>query len=426
MESSVRKDTEDLISFIGRNPSAYHTVDSIRRDLLGCGFEEIDERKRFSLRRGHSYLMVRNGSSIIAFRIPEGKASSYSIIAAHTDSPAFRLKPDPEISAAGLYTMLNTEGYGGMLMAPWLDRPLSIAGRIFERTEEGIREHLVDAGRPLVLIPNLAIHMNRKANEGIAYSAQKDMLPLFAEGTDKGRFMQLLSDLSGAGKDSILGYDLFLYSVAEGTIWGYGDEFFSAPRIDDTLCAYAAYRALRETPAGGTIPVIALFDNEETGSGSLQGALSDFLCNALSRIGISLGMDEEERMMAAASSRMISADNGHAVHPAHPEKADMTNRPCLNGGVLLKHSANQKYTTDGESGSYLKDMMIRHSIPFQEFANNSDIPGGSTLGNLSMQKISIPAADAGIAQLAMHSPYETAGVRDASALLSLFRVFLSR
>ncbi len=421
------RDTLELMDFIERSPSPFHAVDNMRKGLLSAGFEELDERKRFSLRRGKNYFVVRNSSALAAFRIPEDGASAFSIISAHTDSPSFKVKPDPEMPGAGLYTLLNTEGYGGMLMAPWFDRPLSIAGRAFVRNGSGVEEHLVDFGRDLVSIVNLAIHMNRKANEGIAYSAQKDMLPLFAEGIGKGRFAEALASLISADKDDILGYDLFLYSREKGSVWGLNNEFFSATKIDDLGCAHSAYRALAECGSrnSGNVPMIVLFDNEETGSGSRQGALSDFLLNTVTRICLSLGMDEEERMMAAVSSRMLSADNGHAVHPNHQEKADPTNRPRLNGGVLLKHSANQKYTTDGESGSFVKALMFERGIPFQEFANNSDIPGGSTLGNLSGQKISIPAADVGIAELAMHSPYETAGVRDTSALLDLFRAFLS-
>ena len=417
--------TEELIGFIGKSPSPYHAVSNSADLLKRNGFIRLSETERFCIERGKSYFIERNGSALIAFRIPE-KADSFSIIAAHTDSPVLRLKADPEISAAGCYVTLNAEVYGGMLEKPWFDRPLSIAGRVFARNSKGISENLLDIDRDLLVIPSLAIHMNRKTNDEGIRSVQKEMMPLFAEGTGKGKLSKLIADTLSIDESSIIDSDLIIYSREKGTIWGCRNEFFSAPRIDDLCCAFSAISAIADTKESNTIPLVALFDNEEIGSSTRQGALSDFLYSVMHRIMLHLGMDYEDMMIAQSKSFLLSADNGHAVHPNYAEKADITSHPCLNGGVLLKYSGNMKYTTDGKSGSYIRSLMEENDIPYQVFSNNSDIPGGSTLGNLSMEKASIETADVGIAQLSMHSPYESAGVKDPEALLSLFRIFLSR
>ena len=409
-----------LFSFIGKSPSPYHAVDTAAGILAGKGFTELREGTPFAIRRGGRYYIKRAGTALIAFIVPSDPRS-FSIIAAHTDSPCFKVKTDPEHSAGGLYTVLDTEGYGGMLMSPWFDRPLSIAGRIAYREGNAIRTALYDAGRPLVLIPSLAIHMDRKANEGVALSIQKDMMPLFSEGTGKGSLMRLIEKETGI--TGILGDDLYVYSASEPAIWGADGEFFSAPRIDDLMCAWGAVSALSEAAEPSSIAMAALFSSEETGSGSVSGALSDFLPSVMSRLMDSLGMDSEDKAIAISSSFMLSADNGHAVHPAHLDKADPESHPVLNGGVLLKYSAQNKYMTDGETGAYVKMLCQDSGIPFQIFHNHSDIPGGSTLGNLAVEKVSVRGADIGVAQLAMHSPYETAGVRDADHLLRFFSAF---
>ena len=421
----MERETAGLIDFIDRSPSPYHAVDNTKDILRKAGFMELDERKRFCLEAGGSYFVERNGSALIAFRIPDG-ASAFSIVAAHTDSPALHIKPEPENTSSGLYTTLNSEIYGGMLAQPWFDRPLSIAGRVFIRNGKEISCRLIDIDRDLLMIPSLAIHMNRKANEEGLRSVQKELQPIFSEGLEKGRLKKLIADTLSVDEDNIIDGDLIVYNRMRGTIWGKDGEFFSAPRIDDLGCAFSAISALCEARSGKTIQIAALFDNEEIGSSTRQGALSDFLLSAIKRISLSLGMNEEERMMAVSSSFMLSADNGHAVHPNYAEKADVTSKPRLNGGVLLKYSGNGKYTTDGRSGSFVRTLMDDYGIPYQIFANNSDIPGGSTLGNLSMQEISIETADVGMAQLAMHSPYESAGTRDPKALKTLFKVFFER
>lgn len=415
------EDTQRLCDFLSSSPTAFHAVRNAEEKLVASGFKLLSESERFRIQPGNSYYVKRNGTALIAFRVPE-RLEGFHIVAAHTDSPCFKIKHDPEITSSGLYTTLNVEGYGGLLLNPWFDRPLSIAGRVVLSDGE---ERLVDFDRDLVLIPSLAIHMDRGVNDGRKLSKQKDTCPLFAEGVRKGSFEELLSKELGRGKEDILEYDLYVYSRTKPTLWGLEDEFFSSPRIDDLGCAFSGLDALLESNAGRHMPVLALFDNEEVGSGTRQGALSDFLRNTLRRVSLSLSLDEEEWMMLLSSSRMLSADNGHAVHPNYKEKADPTNQPRLNGGVLVKFAANQKYTTDAASGSFVTGLCKSKGIPFQRFFNHSDSPGGSTLGNLSTQKVSIRTADVGIAQLAMHSPYETAGTRDTTALMRLFKEFYS-
>ncbi len=419
------KAAERLGAFIERSTSPFHVVRNVEKMLECQGFIRLDEKERFNLEKGRSYFVERGGTALIAFRIPEKAFRGLSIIASHTDSPSFRIKNDPDISK-GPYTVLNTEGYGGMLMAPWFDRPLSIAGRVVVSIDGKIETRIYEAGRDLLLIPSLAIHMDRKANEGIHYSAQKDLLPLFSLTKENESFSSMLGDELGVRADDILGYDLNLYARDRISFWGRHGEFFSAPRIDNLSSVWASAEAIAETEGSEYMPLIALFDNEETGSGTRCGALSDFLPVVVSRIASSLSMNREEELMMIASSFMLSSDNGHAVHPNYMEKADPTNHPQLNGGVLIKYSAAQKYMTDSESGAFVKSLCLEEGIPFQVFHNHSDIPGGSTLGNLSAESFSVHGADVGLAQLAMHSPYESAGTDDPESILRLFKAFLRR
>ena len=424
MESS-RKAAERLGAFIAKGTSPYHAVKEAEMMLLAKGFIRLDEKEQFCIERGRSYYIIRGGSALIAFHVPSSVWKGLSIVASHTDSPAFRIKANPEI-AKGDYTVLNTEGYGGMLMAPWFDRPLSVSGRVAVDTGRSIKAKLYDAERDLLMIPSLAIHMDRKANEGIHYSAQNDLLPIYALSHGNADFLKMVADDLGIEKESILGFDLGLYARDGISFWGHRGEFFSAPRIDNLSSVWASIEAIGESECDEYMPMAVLFDNEETGSGTRCGALSDFLPSVFSRLASALSLTKEEEMMIRSSSFMLSSDNGHAVHPNHAEKADPTNRPYPNGGVLIKYSAAQKYMTDSISGAYVKKLCRDNGIPFQVFHNNSDIPGGSTLGNLSSQAFSINGADVGMAQLAMHSPFESAGTEDPESMLRLFKAFFRR
>ncbi len=414
---------ERLTSFIASSPSPYHVVDNAEKMLLGGGFIPLSEKKSFNIERGKSYFVKRSSSALIAFRVPENP-SLFRIAASHTDSPCFKIKWNPVVKGNGMPSRFNVESYGGLLLYTWFDRPLSAAGRIFYRKDGDIMEKHVDLSSSISLvIPSLAIHQNREANNGWKISVQKEMLPLFSDGDDD--YLELLASESGVNVEDIVDADLFLYNRTAPSFSGRNREYFSSPKIDDLECVFTSLEAIVETKSRNAISMVALFDNEETGSGTREGALSDYLTSVTERIALSLGWNAEEKYMALASSFMLSADNGHAVHPSYPEKSDITNRPRMNGGVLLKYASSQKYTTSGESGAFTRTLLEKNDIPYQIFYNNSDMAGGSTLGNLSTQKVSILTSDIGCAQLAMHSSYETAGTEDVLHLEKLFKAFLS-
>ncbi len=411
----MQKINQELFEFIKECPTAYHTVGSVSGHLQKEGYTKLQEGEEWNLQAGGKYFVTRNGSSLIAFRIPE-RVDRFMITASHGESPAFKVKPDPEMTD-GYSVKLNTEKYGGMIYHSWMDRPLSVAGRIVVKTDNGMETYLVDVERDLLLIPSLAIHMERSSNEGLTLNPQKDLLPLFGDESAKGGFWKLIAETAGVAEDKILGSDLFLYCRTPGTTWGNQEEFISAPRLDDLQCVFGTLQGFLQGDSEGSLPVYCVFDNEEVGSGTKQGAKSTFLYDTLHGICEAWGMSEREYRKAVAGGFMLSADNGHALHPNYPEKADPTHRPKLNGGLLLKYNANQKYTTDGVSEGLVRYLCEKEEIPLQKYVNRSDIPGGSTLGNLSGEKVSINTADVGLAQLSMHSAYETAGAKDTDYLI---------
>ena len=415
--------TQELIDFIKKSPSCYHVIHNIAAELEEAGYEQLNEAKEWTLHKGGRYFVTRNQSSLIAFTLPEDTMGGFLICASHSDSPTFKLKSNYEMTVDDRYLKLNVEKYGGMICSTWLDRPLSVAGRVVVNRGDGIESVLVNLDRDLCLIPNLAIHMNRQINEGYAYNAQKDMLPLLGEGTAKGKLKELLAETAGVEEEALLGYDLFLYLREDGRIWGAEQEFYSSPKIDDLQCAFASKEAFLQAENTGMSKVLAIFDNEEVGSGTKQGAKSTFLSDVLARIQEGLSLTKGESIRQIASSMMLSADNGHALHPNHTDKADPTNAPRLNGGVLIKYNANQKYTTDGIAEALFKKLLQKEEISYQEYTNRSDIAGGSTLGNLSNEKISLNTVDMGAAQLAMHSAYETGGTKDTVSLMEGIRAF---
>ncbi|MEE1012858.1 MAG: M18 family aminopeptidase [Clostridia bacterium] len=413
--------SRELLAFIDCCPSAYHTIDTVSRRLNAEGYTELHEGNDWALTPGVKYFVTRNQSSLLAFRVPQGDFRGFAITASHSDSPTYKLKPYPEMAENG-YLKLNTERYGGMIAETWLDRPLSIAGRVVLETPEGIVTRLVQFDRDLLVIPNVAIHLTAPG-ETRALNPQVDMLPLFGLGKEAGGFMKLLSEELGVSPGQILDTDLFLYCRTPGTIWGRDSEFISSPRLDDLGCVFATLKGFLQESNPHTLPVLGIFDNEEVGSGTKQGAKSTFLRDMLWRVNHGLGYDETHYLRVLAESFMLSCDNGHAVHPNHPEKSDPVHRPKLNGGVLLKYNANQKYTTDAVSGGAFRKLCKDAEVPLQVYVNRSDIPGGSTLGNLSAEKVSIPTVDIGLAQLAMHSAWETAGAEDTLHLIHAVEAF---
>ena len=416
--------TQKLLDFIRRSPTAYHVTDNFIQMLTG--FTLLREEDQWQLAPGGRYCVTRNGSSLIAFTLPEGPLTALRVAAAHSDCPVLKVKPRPEMKQEGLYVKLNVEKYGGLPCAPWLDRPLSVAGRLAVRGRTGVSLRLVNVDRDLCLIPSLAIHMDRSLADGVSCNPQVDLLPLFGDGESAGRFLCTVAEAAGVDEKDVLDYDLSLYSRTPGAIWGADREFFSSRALDDLQCAWPLMEALRTAvPAPDCGAVCCVFDNEEVGSLSRQGAGSTFLTDVLERIFACLGLDTQARQQVLARSTLVSADNAHAVHPNHPEKADPCNRPRLNGGIVLKYNAAQRYTTDALSAGWFKLVCEAAQVPWQTYTNRSDIPGGSTLGRIALGRLGVSCVDAGLPQLAMHSAYETAGVRDTEYLLRAMGCYYS-
>lgn len=419
----MNRQVRDFLRFTAAAPTAFHAVQSLCADLRAQGFEALEEWRTWQLTPGGKYYVTRNQSAVIAFTLPQEGFAPFQIVASHSDSPTFKLKPTAEELAAGHYIRLNVERYGGMIMSTWLDRPLSIAGRVLVKQGDGVESRLVDLQRDAVLIPNMPIHFNREINSGYNFNPQVDLLPLFGDENAKGALEKEIAACAGTEEENILGEDLFLYSRAPASVWGAEEKFFSCGRIDDLECAYTSMQAFFKAKTKKHINVCAVFDNEEVGSGSKQGADSTFLRDTLNRIGAALGAGDEKIRAAMAAGFMVSADNAHAVHPNHPEKYDAQNRTYMNGGVVIKHNANQKYTTDGVSAAVFARICEKAQVPVQHFTNRSDLQGGSTLGNISNAQVSMNTVDIGLAQLAMHSCYETAGTEDLQYMVNALRAF---
>lgn len=424
MEQPITADdiSRDLIHFIAKSPSTFHAVRGIKAALLYAGFTEIREEDPWQIEKGGKYVVTRNGSALMAFTVPEEGAEAFHITASHCDSPTFKIKENPEISD-GPYVKLNVEGYGGMIMSTWLDRPLSVAGRLLVTESGHLAEKLVAIDGTMLVIPSVAIHMDRSVNQHKEWKVQKDMLPFYGMTDAKTPFMDVIAAAAKVKAEDILAHDLTLYSRVPAAIWGEEREFISSPKLDDLQCAFACFRGFTQGQKEKYISVYALFDNEEVGSATSQGAGSTFLANTLERLARSLGYSYDETMAMIARSFMISADNAHSVHPNHPEYADPVNRPVINGGIVIKYSAAQKYATNAFSAAYFKKLCKDHAIPTQTFTNHSDNPGGSTLGNISNTRVAMPTVDIGLPQLAMHSSYETAGVKDTAYLVDAVTKF---
>ena len=414
---------KQLFKFIENSPSCFHAIKTITEELKNEGFVEIKEKDTWQIEKGKKYYVTRNLSSVIAFKIPQNDFKSFHIVASHSDSPTFKIKENAEIGVNNKYVKLNTEKYGGMICSTWFDRPLSIAGRILVKENNAVKTHLVNIDKDLVIIPNLAIHMNREVNDGYKYNAQIDMLPLYGDNSSKGSLMKTIAKEAEVEEESILDTDLFLYNRMNGTKIGSNEEYISSPRLDDLECAFTSLSAFLSENTSNSASVYCVFDNEEVGSGTKQGADSTFLYDVLRRINISLGKTEEDYYRLISSSFMVSADNAHALHPNYTDKSDLTNKVYMNDGIVIKYNANQKYTTDAVSASIFKTICDSVDVPYQTFTNRSDILGGSTLGNISNAHVSLNTIDIGLAQLAMHSTYETAGAKDVTYMIDAIKAF---
>ena len=385
------KTNEELLAFLDHSPSAFHAAANMCGMLKEAGYTRLYEGEKWNLEAGCGYYVTRNDSALIAFSIPKKDFTGFQIMASHSDSPVFKIKANAEIEVENQYVKLNVD-------------------------------------RDLMIIPNLAIHMNRQVNDGYAFNPQKDMLPLFCEAAEKqvkGCFLELIAKEAGVKAEDILDTDLFLYNRMTGSLLGADGEFLASPHLDDLQCAFSSLKGFLAAEPKDSVAVHCVYDNEEVGSGTKQGAESTFLKDVLHRINTGMGRTEEEYLTALASSFMVSADNAHAIHPNQPDKADPTNRPYLNQGIVIKYSANQKYCTDAVSAAVFKTICEKAEVPYQVFLNRSDILGGSTLGNISGTQVALNTVDIGLPQLAMHSSYETAGSRDTAYLIEAARVLFS-
>lgn len=414
MNSNQITETKQLLEFIQKSPTAFQAVSQITAYLERDGFAELKEVDGWTLEAGGKYYVTRNQSSVIAFTLPKRAPSCLLMSASHTDSPMFKVKPNDKIAMKGAYLLLNTEPYGGTILSSWLDRPLSLAGRAILNRNGVFTAVSVHFEQDLLLIPNVAIHMNRTVNSGQAWNPAVDLRPVLSQ-NDGLSLKALLAKKLDCAEEEIVGTDLYVYNRMEGVVWGAEEEFFSAPRIDNLMCAYGTLRGfLASGIAEESLKLYYSADNEETGSSTKQGAGSVFLSDVLNRICEAMGYD---RRRLLASSMMVSADNGHALHPNHGELSDAHNAPKMNGGVVIKTNAAQKYATEGLSAALFGEVCRRAGVPVQFYANRSDQPGGSTLGSISNTLVPLCTVDIGMAQLAMHSSYETAGCADVSHLV---------
>ena len=394
--------------FLDTSVSAYHAAANLRTMLEAAGYQRLLEHEQWDLQRGGKYYLVRGGTTVIAFRVPQNTPYGFMMSACHTDRPTFKLKENCELR--GVYTRLATEGYGGMIISSWMDRPLSIAGRVMLDTEEGVEARLINIDQDLLMMPNVAIHMNRSVNDGYKWNLAVDTVPMLGGSDDADKFWPLVEKIAG-GK--ILGHDLYLYIRQKSSVWGIDGEFISGQALDDLACAWGTMQGFLNARDTDSVPVFCAFDDEEVGSNSPQGAASTILEFTLERICEALDLDIH-RMLG--QSFLVSADNAHALHPSHPELADQANAPIMGRGVVLKFNAAQRYTTDGISASVFRKICNRIGVPVQTYTNRPDIKGGSTLGHISLTHVSVPTADIGLPQVAMHSCYETAAVADLAHL----------
>ncbi|GAA0101769.1 M18 family aminopeptidase [Paraclostridium bifermentans] len=421
----------NLIGFIEKSPTAFHSVETSEELLKLNGFKKLDSREEWKLEQDGKYYTTKNSSAIVAFTINTNnlKEDGFRIIGSHSDSPSFRVKPNPEMEVEKTYLKLNTECYGGPILNTWLDRPLGIAGRVVLKGKSVLRpeETLVNINKPICIIPNLAIHMNREVNEGVALNKQKDMLPLVGllnDSLEKDNFLlKTIAKELGRKIEEIIDFDLFLYEYEKGMLIGPNEEMISCGRLDNLSMAHASLHALIDAKSLNGVNVVAVFDNEEVGSSTKQGADSNMLLNVLERISLCLGQNREEFFRSLYSSFIISADLAHAVHPNVGEKHDPTNRPVMGKGPVIKINANQAYTSDSQSIAVYKTICKEAGVNWQEFVNRSDVRGGSTIGPISSTHIDIPSVDIGSPILAMHSIRELGCVEDHMDIYKTFKKF---
>lgn len=425
--------TKQLLDFINKSKTAFQGAYEVKNILNQNGFSELKESDSWNLRQGDKHYIMKNDSAIIAFEIgcEEIEEYGFRLIGAHTDSPGFRIKPSAEMMVENNYIKLNTEVYGGPILSTWFDRPLSIAGRVTLKSDNIFKPEtrLVDINKPVLIIPNLAIHMNRSVNDGYEFNRQKDVLPLLAlcnEKFEKDNYLiNLLAETLNVESENILDFDLFLYDFSEGSVVGLNEELISAGRLDDLWMVFAGVKALTESSKIRSTKVLVALDNEEIGSLTSQGAKSSILENVLERIALGLNKNREEFKRALSNSVMISADLAHAIHPNYTEKCDPTSKPLLGRGPVIKIAASGSYSTDSYAAGIFKGICEKVGVPYQVFVNRSDMKGGTTIGPITASKLNIPVVDMGAPLLSMHSIRELASINDNEYTIKAFTEFFN-
>lgn len=418
---------DELIAFLNESHNEYLAANLIRKILSKSGFKEIKENEAWNLKENSKYFFLRNGNSLVAFVTPYRLNKSdfyYKIISSHLDSPALKLKENPAV-CTNFYEKWKVEVYGGLINSTYVDRPLGLAGRLIVKTKNGLETRIVDTKKAVAIIPNVAIHQNRNINNGFIYNPQVDLLPLAGTSEKAHYFDEIISSFL-KDDEELVSYDLYLYNFDKAQYVGFNDDLICGQKEDDLSSAFLSLKALvdSETNYNETgIKIAAFFNNEETGSLSFSGADSDLLKSTLRRIALSFNAKEDEYLTAIKKSFVLSADNGHAIHPNHPEMSDDKNLCLLNKGILLKFNSNMAYTSDAFTSAFVKTLCKENNIPYQVFFNRSDVRGGSTLGNISISQESILTADIGMPQLAMHSSFETIGSEDTKHMFNLMSSF---
>lgn len=434
IEMEVKSFAREVVEFIDESPSTYHVVKNCSDILDENGFERIMPREKWEIKRGGKYFFKKSSSTIIAFTVGENfdVKKSFKIFGAHTDSPCFRIKPNPEMVTENI-VRLNTEVYGEPILGTWFDRPLSIAGRVIVKGEDPFfpKTVKIKIDEPLLTIPNLAIHQNREVNNGVKIDKQNDVLPVISlinkNFEKEGYLERIILEKTGIKKEDIIDFDLYLYATEKGCLLGANEEFMSSPKLDNLASVYTGLIGLVEAEENqDRINIFVAFDNEEIGSATKQGADSNYLLNTLERISLALGLDRSDFLQMLESSYILSADAAHAAHPAHLGKTDPTNRGRINEGISIKISAKQKYTSDGYSIAIIKQLIEGTEIRIQPFVNESNELGGSTIGPLSSTHLDIDGVDLGVPMFAMHSVRELCGIFDVFYLKELAKEFFSK
>jgi len=417
------KNVEEFVEFLNQSHTSFNAIENVEKQLREYGFIKLKENASWKLENNRYYYVVRNQTSLIAFKVPEiSDVKSLNIVASHSDSPCFKIKPVSEMNN-DKYSKLNVEAYGSAILSTWFDKPLSIAGRVIYKNQDKLVSKLIDFDKDIAIIPNVAIHQNKDINNGYKYNIQNDLIPLVGLGKKEKFILNNICDELKIDESAVLSYDLYLYNREKARVWGTEDEFISSGRIDNLESVFVSLKAFLKSYSKNSLNVLAIFDNEEVGSITKQGMASSFLSDVIDRVFASFYYVGSDVKAILANSMLVSADNAHAVHPNHPELYDNTNQSIMNGGVVIKTAASQSYVSDGVTFAITKTLCEHANVPYQIFANRSDNRGGSTQAAISTINLPIMAVDVGCAQLAMHSSYETAGSKDVDYMIDFMSEF---